>query len=1400
MNSTNGALNFDAYIRDTDFNQTIQNMERRLIGLSGSAVKESQKMDSAFDSLARRAAGFFAFTELAQLPGKIVQVRGEFQQLEISFRTMLGSQEKANKLMADVTRFAAVTPYGLKDTAAATKQLLAYGESADTVTETLRKLGDIASGIGAPLGDIAYLYGTTMTQGRLYTQDLNQFTGRGIPMIRELSKIFGVAESEVKALVEAGKVGFPQVQQVIENLTKSGSMFGGLMEAQSKSLPGLIAQLEDAIDVMFNQIGRANEGLATGVITGATDIVENYQAILDVLKVIVAAYGAYKAVLITAAAAQKVAALNLFVTEYMAMGKALGFATANQIAFNRAVLANPYAIAAAAIIGLVTAIAVFRDTTTETEKAQARVANATDKVNESLAGELSKVQLLTSQIKNENVSRDERNKKLSELIALHPKILGGITQENIATEEGTKAINAYIEARKRQIEIEQLNQELTDSIKRQLDAKNQKNETSFLSDLGSSMATMGSGFTAGTRGTDFLKVQATERKKLNADIVKQEADLQKKILERVNTLNSVDAATEKNANLTHQGVKKTVEWYDQEIKALKEKQAKESDSRSAYLAYQKQIDELEKSRTRIVGAKAEKSYESILGKEENRVATKSLEDQLEDKKKMYELYYRWVEHYGVESANKQFDLLLSKNKTFIDYIRSEIAQLEKDKATPGIGIIGPEESYLVKLRSSLNELTGVDTPMQKFAKEMDLARNSSESLTEEILKLKEIQAGLNMNDTSPDGYAKRLQLQERINEATRQRSSQLKEFLVSVVGSEQKRLEIEKHYTNLRVALEKEYANDKGEAYQSALAKINASEQQEFAAFEVEKIKQSKGYKELENVIKLSTNEQTKIRLESERKKLQDLEANNQKFKNANKELTDNYIEQLLKVRQAEEDHKQKSAQMWGQIAGVVGQLGDVIEQMGGGIGEVGSALSGLSSQYGNISQAFQTNSDGSMSMNQYAAAIQGVIQIIGTLVSASKKRAEAERQFAIARLGYEDDYALALNRKIGSNYNQNPFYQDYEGQIKAAVDQYKDALKKYQAAVDKAVEEGRVKERQKDVVDGKTVGQMAGGGAAAGAVIGAAIGVWGFGVLAIVGAAVGAIIGGVVGAIGGLFAKKKKDVYGAIKEQYEDITDEMGNLNVEMAKALIANNQVDEKTKQMLENAIALHEEMQKAREEINSTMKDLTGEIGDNLRNALVNAFKEGKDAAEALRETVGSIIADVASKLIFSKLMGPVIDKLTEEMTYSLTEGDGAIIDDLDRFGNKVNGYALANVKAVEESQKMLDEWLKANGYDTIGGSSKKQNSLSGAIQGMSQETASLIAGQFNAMRISIAESYKIQIDSNQIMRTQLFHLSGIENNTANIDRNTSKLESLLGSMLKKMGGSIDESLRGRGGVGI
>jgi tape measure domain-containing protein len=277
----------------------VQDGVRRTQQVVESSGKSIEDVFDKIKSLANTA--FVGFTA-KEFITTLANVRGEFQQLEVAFNTMLGSKEKADALMGQLVELAATTPFDLKGVASGAKQLLAYGLEAEKVTDTMRRLGDIAAGLGLQIGDLAWLYGTTLTQGRMYTEDLNQFTGRGIPMIAELAKQFGVAESEVKQLVTDGKVGFPQVEQAIKNLTDEGGKFGGLMEAQSHTITGQISNIKDSINMAFNELGQQSEGIINASLSVVSFLVEHWRLVGDAIVTAAGAVGLYKAQMLAVSA------------------------------------------------------------------------------------------------------------------------------------------------------------------------------------------------------------------------------------------------------------------------------------------------------------------------------------------------------------------------------------------------------------------------------------------------------------------------------------------------------------------------------------------------------------------------------------------------------------------------------------------------------------------------------------------------------------------------------------------------------------------------------------------------------------------------------------------------------------------------------------------------------------------------------------------------------------------------------------------------------------------------------------------------------------------------------------------------------------------------------------------
>jgi predicted nucleic acid-binding Zn-ribbon protein len=313
--------------------QTLENMRKEYVLYAGSAnpAKEAtnmltdsmsqmiERMKSAptagegMSSLFQRVTGDAHMLSAAllgglgfeQLTSSIFNTRSQFQQLEISFNTMLGSEQRAGALMNQLVQTAAHTPFDMSSITSGAKQLLAYGTEAKDVNKTLVQLGDIASGLNIPLGELVYLYGTTVSQGRMFTMDLRQFMGRGVPLAEELGKILHQNTTEVQESVSKGKVTSDIFKEAIANMTQAGGRFGGLMEQQSKTLEGQWSNIGDSIQQMFNEIGKKSEGVFSSGLSIISAMVENWQEVIKVIGVATVAVGSYRASLMAAASIRK---------------------------------------------------------------------------------------------------------------------------------------------------------------------------------------------------------------------------------------------------------------------------------------------------------------------------------------------------------------------------------------------------------------------------------------------------------------------------------------------------------------------------------------------------------------------------------------------------------------------------------------------------------------------------------------------------------------------------------------------------------------------------------------------------------------------------------------------------------------------------------------------------------------------------------------------------------------------------------------------------------------------------------------------------------------------------------------------------------------------------------------
>lgn len=461
-------LNFTISVNNQQVMRKLAEIQSEMRRTAKVAEESGTGLDKFADRLGKLAASMGLAFGAKELVQNLVKIRGEFQQLDVAFRTMLGSAEKADALMLQLVRTAATTPFDLQGVAQGAKQLLAYGIAAEDVNDTLVRCGDVAAGLSIPLSDLVYLYGTTMTQGRMFTQDLRQFQGRGIPIAEELAKVLGTTTDKLGDMVTAGRVTSDVFQQAFNNMTSAGSRFGGLMDEQSKTITGQISNIEDAIDVMFNKLGQQSEGIINTTLSGVSYVVEHYEQFGRMLLGLVATYGAYKTAVMTAAAAQgwATAAEAIHYNWLVLVERA-------QKLLNATMLSNPYVLVATAIAGVVAALASMKTEAELVQEATEKYDEEKQKVIEKEEEHRQKIEELTQIASDEATSTTARRDALFALEQYYPQIfkkyrteydvLKNIKtiKEEIAALDGKNSIkNVATEAakvNKRIAELEKLN-------------------------------------------------------------------------------------------------------------------------------------------------------------------------------------------------------------------------------------------------------------------------------------------------------------------------------------------------------------------------------------------------------------------------------------------------------------------------------------------------------------------------------------------------------------------------------------------------------------------------------------------------------------------------------------------------------------------------------------------------------------------------------------------------------------------------------------------------------------------------------------------------------------------------------------------------------------------------------
>jgi GH24 family phage-related lysozyme (muramidase) len=226
-----------------------------------------------------------ALGAVQQFAGEIFNVTKDFQNFESSLKTFLkGNQKEIDDFVGKLEKFAATTPFELKDLQQAAIQNLATGAKPDQIIKDLKTIGDVAAGANARLGDLMEVYAKSRTEGKLQNEDIDQFTGRGVQLRAELAKMLGAKESEIRQLATDGKLEFRHLEEALRRMSAEGGAYFGAMENKAKTLEGRLSNVQDTFYQFQKSIGVAFEPIMNFIVQTFGDIVSGLTSSNGIMK------------------------------------------------------------------------------------------------------------------------------------------------------------------------------------------------------------------------------------------------------------------------------------------------------------------------------------------------------------------------------------------------------------------------------------------------------------------------------------------------------------------------------------------------------------------------------------------------------------------------------------------------------------------------------------------------------------------------------------------------------------------------------------------------------------------------------------------------------------------------------------------------------------------------------------------------------------------------------------------------------------------------------------------------------------------------------------------------------------------------------------------------------------
>ena len=1371
MQENEGKLLFEVRADQSDIKKDIEAIKKQFESLTKKTQEEGEKQAQVWQNLIKGATAYFTFQGATAFIKQVIAVRSQFQQLEIAFGTMLKSKEKANALMAQMTDLAAKTPFGLQEVSEGAKRLLAFQVPAQEVTETLRRMGDVAAGLGVPMGQLIHVYGQVKAQGKLMTNDLYQFMNAGIPIIAELSKVVGKSETEIKDMVSAGKIGFPEVQAVIKGMTDEGGLFYNLMAEQSKTLSGQLSNLEDNFANVLNEIGKATEGIASGAISSVSFLVENYQTLGKIIAGLIATYGAYKTAILVNSA---IVAVNAQITKgwtiaQLAQYRGLLLLEKAQKLLNTTMLSNPYVLVTTAVMGLISAYFILREATDADTEATKRHNELREEQANKVEEERNRINKLIATIQDETKSWNERNKAFLELQKTTNGVLDKYTSLNQVLREMSQVLKE-LNGR-----YETMNEGLSrDAVKNTEDTIKQKEAQ--IERLKAEMKT-----TASRDHRVALQMDINDIKRsIEADKILRKKQL--KVVVKNDVANYESSLSGKSIDQIQAEKKLITEAYN-----LRKKQAKEAvsnlsvskiDSNNPYLKYDwEELGMYNEATERQIKLKQQEKKQihdkNELLKEQHELQTKIKSLQGKTKKDDNELAQidSWQKRHDEVSKilESKFGV---KKETSKAKTKSELPTFDYEKAAREEA--RREQDFLFQKEQDRINIMEDGAKKRLAIIQLDYDRQEEEirRLTEDqmaaFIEQQKAQAeaegkwkrGQAFNEDTPEINAHRAKLQTEEQQLLAsnhdymlyQQEQVYKELLEKYqTYSEKRKTLVQKHEKEL-----KELSKTLSDEQLEELKKQQANELDELDDAFVSK----KGnYKKLFEDLRELSNKEIEEAIKEAKKLL----------------LITNMSEEMRKsinarIKDTERMFSQKKLSEINQYSQAVRELSKAFSELGSSTGNsslssLGAAISNIAGQFTGLMEVMNKYKNGNISSADKVGAVAGFASnLISSIADSARQRKEAEERYYTSVIGYQNAYNLALieQKRIQKDLDSSFLLKDRTEQLKHEFDIIRDVGKAQSEQLEKIRRKGQVKIGTENRTDWGGVAGMTASGAITGAMIGAG--------------PVGAAVGAVIGFIGGLFSSKKpQDVFGNLLQTYPKLLEQSANgvwkINKRQAENVKNSSLVNEETKLMLQQYIDLENELEKSRTKIKEIVTEFAGNLAPNIQNSLVEAFKAGENAIVKMGETMNKVVEDMVASLIFQSIFKDTFKKLEDEMQKSKdVGGDGNWVDDFGRFYREAG----AKTKQYYDALAQARDSAKAEGFNILKENAQGRQAVEKGFARMSQDTGEELNGQFRLQTQLSAEIKNAALQTanfikemNQSMQSnaaqQLRHLAGIEVNT-------------------------------------